>query len=94
MFSWKNIVYTLRQLIQWLENRSFRRILRNFLWGGLLSLIVWVVSITLFKPFNIDIFYERMFFLYGLEDPELMSRLGIADRYGIDFFNAELTDIS
>ncbi len=94
MFFWKNIVYTLRHLLQWLENRSFRRILRSLLWGGLLSLVIWVVSIILFKPFNIDIFYERMFFLYGLEDPELMSRLGIADRYGLDFFNAKLTDIS
>ena len=94
MFSIKHLSYTLRTLLRWIGQRSVSRLLRAALRLILLSAVVWVISITLYKPFNIDIFYERMFFLYGLEDPELMSRLGIADRYGLDFFNGKLTDIS
>lgn len=94
MLSLKHLSYLTRSALRWLESRSPRRVFRYTMYGGLLSLFVWVISVTLYKPFSIDIFYERMFFLYGLEDPELMSRLGIADRYGLDFFNGKLTDIS
>lgn len=94
MFSIKQLSYTIRTFLRWIRQRSLSHLVRNIARATLLGVFVWVVSITLYKPFDIDIFYERMFFLYGLEDPELMSRLGIADRYGLDFFNGKLTDIS
>ncbi|MGF1534268.1 MAG: DUF885 family protein [Bernardetiaceae bacterium] len=90
----KNLLYFLRSLWLGFLQVKWSRLLPIFAYGIPLSFVIWVVSITLYKPFNINVFYERMFFLYGLEDPELMSRLGIADRYGLDFFNSKLTDIS
>ncbi|MFT6964781.1 MAG: hypothetical protein ACJAWV_004523, partial [Flammeovirgaceae bacterium] len=31
----------------------------------------WVVNLIWFKPFSVDLFYERMFFEYGLARPEM-----------------------
>lgn len=56
--------------------------------------ILWLTNLVLYKPFSINNFFERVFFEQGLDDPELMSRLGLLDKYGIDYHNSQLTDIS
>lgn len=64
---------------------------------ALLALILgtlWLINLVLYKPFSINNFFERVFFEQGLDDPELMSRLGLLDKYGIDYHNSQLTDIS
>jgi len=46
------------------------------------------------KPFSIKLFYERVFFSMVIDDPELLSHLRLFDKFGINFYNAYLTDIS
>ena len=45
-----------------------------------------------FKPFSINIFYERVFFKAMLDQPELISQLGIPVLN--DWYQDELTDVS
>jgi uncharacterized protein (DUF885 family) len=64
----------------------------------LLSLLVvasaLVVNIVFFKPFSIDIFFERVFIEVALKDPEMLSNLRLLEPYGLDFHSDDLTDIS
>ena len=56
-----------------------RRILK---WSGLLAAVVvgtFVVNLVWFKPFSIRLFYERVFVRVLLDDPELLSQIGILD---------------
>jgi uncharacterized protein (DUF885 family) len=61
---------------------------------ALILLVFWVVNLIWYKPFSVDLFYERTFIEYGMDDPELMSRLELDKIYGITTFNDRLTDIS
>ena len=59
--------------------------------GGALLL---AAHLAWFKPFSIDVFFDREFARFGLEQPELLSMLGVLDATPFDFYNDELTDVS
>jgi uncharacterized protein (DUF885 family) len=46
------------------------------------------------RPLSIDWFFERELVRYGVEDPEILSLLGLLDATPFDFYNDELTDVS
>ncbi len=52
------------------------------------------VHVWYFKPFKIDWLYTRVFAQFVVDDPELLSSLGIAESMGIRFHNKKLTDAS
>ncbi len=54
----------------------------------------WCINLIFYKPFNINIFFERLFISYAWKDPELLSKLGILDKYGIKIHYNKLTDLS
>ncbi len=70
----------------------------DYLWWGLgivLALVVWwVVRLIWFKPVSINHFYERVFFYFALQNPELLSMIGILEQVGLNFHNDDLTDLS
>jgi uncharacterized protein (DUF885 family) len=75
----------------------FRRILKWI--GGLLLLLVVVVAVFLvnliwFKPWSLNLFYEKVFAQVLFEEPELLSSLGLVERFGITGHNAKLGDVS
>ncbi|SFF52471.1 DUF885 domain-containing protein [Thermoflexibacter ruber] len=63
-------------------------------WTILLLPTIWLINTVWYKPFDIDDFYERLVIQHGLEQPEEMSRFKFWKKYGIDFYNDELSDIS
>ena len=73
---------------------------RVFKWLGLLLggvvLVVAVAAVNViwFKPFSIDLFFERVFMEYALDDPELLTSLRLLEQFGIDGHNERLTDVS
>lgn len=56
--------------------------------GGLLVNVIW------FKPFSIDLFFERVFIEYALHNPQMLTDLRILEPYGITGHNAKLNDES
>ncbi|MCC6793521.1 MAG: DUF885 domain-containing protein [Candidatus Hydrogenedentes bacterium] len=56
--------------------------------GGLAANVIW------YKPISIDIFFERVFIEYALQNPELLTDLRLLEPYGITGHNAKLTDAS
>ncbi|MGI9550818.1 MAG: DUF885 family protein, partial [Aurantibacter sp.] len=67
-------------------------------WVGrtLLALILlaagWLINLIWFRPLNIRHFYDRVFVEVALNDPELVTSLGIPVLY--DWSKDELTDVS
>jgi uncharacterized protein (DUF885 family) len=67
--------------------------------AGLLAAVVLlavlaVVQVWYFKPFSIDIFFEKAFLKAVVDDPETLSYLRLLEPFGIDFHNDDLTDVS
>ena len=47
-----------------------------------------------FKPYSIDLFYNRVFLRAALMDPELLTRLRVLEPLSLEFHNDDLTDAS
>src|SRR6476646_1302094 len=55
---------------------------------------VFVVNLIWFRPFSLNLFYEKIFVSFLLEQPELLTSLGIAEQFGYRRHNAHLDDAS
>lgn len=73
---------TLRKKLSWLL------IIITILFAGLCVNVIW------FKPFNINLLFDRTLIELALNDPQGMSRLGILDSTGLDYYNKDLSDPS
>ncbi|MEN3370605.1 MAG: hypothetical protein V7609_2748 [Verrucomicrobiota bacterium] len=75
----------------------FRRILK---WTlrivALLVLIaaIFLVNLIWFRPWSLNLFYEKVFAQVLFEEPELLSSLGLVERFGITGHNGKLGDVS
>ncbi len=55
---------------------------------------VFVVNAVWFRPWSLNVFYEKVFIAFMLDNPELLSQIGLVERFGITGHNARLTDES
>lgn len=62
--------------------------------AALLVAVVFIVNLIWFRPFSLNLFYEKIFVTFLLEQPELLSTLGIAEQFGYRRHNAHLDDVS
>jgi uncharacterized protein (DUF885 family) len=70
---------------------------KRILWLALallLTLSLFVLHSLYFKPVSIRIFYERVFAEYALDDPQMLTSLGLLRPLGLRYYNANLTDAS
>ena len=74
--------------------RSTFKWLSALLAATLLVAAVFVVNLIWFRPFSLNLFYEKIFVSFLLEQPELLSSLGIAEQFGYRRHNAHLDDVS
>jgi uncharacterized protein (DUF885 family) len=54
----------------------------------------WIYKLIWGKPLNITHFYERVFIEYLLDDPEMLTQLGMIDNTRMDFHSGKLTNAS
>jgi len=75
----------------------FRRILKWTLRIVVLLVLVaaiFLVNLIWFRPWSLNLFYEKVFAQVLFESPELLSSLGLVERFGITSHNGKLGDIS
>lgn len=60
----------------------------------LAGLTWWLVNLIWLKPLSINHFYLRVFLRLLFENPELMTMLGILEKFGVNFHNDDLADAS
>ncbi len=75
----------------------FKRLLKWLL--GILAVLLLVVAVFAvnaiwFRPWFLNVFYEKIFIEVLFNEPELLSSLGIAEQFGITSHNGKLGDVS
>src|SRR5881409_3095528 len=63
---------------------------------GVLAIIIAVFLINLiwFRPWSLNLFYDKVFFEVLFDHPELLSMLGLVEQFGITSHNGKLDDES
>jgi uncharacterized protein (DUF885 family) len=74
------------------KNENLKKWIKRIFLLLFLLLLIWVVNLIWFKPFNIEHLYSRAFVKVMLKDPELVTTLDIPVLYG--FTKSKLTDVS
>lgn len=75
----------------------FRRILKWTLRVVVLLVVVlavFLINLVWFRPWSLNLFYEKVFVQVLFEEPELLSAIGLVERFGITGHNAKLGDAS
>ncbi|MFL6590024.1 MAG: DUF885 family protein, partial [Chthoniobacterales bacterium] len=57
-------------------------------------LAVFLVNLIWFRPWSLNLFYEKVFVQFLLQEPELLSALGLVEQFGFTGHNAKLGDVS
>ena len=75
----------------------FKRILK-WLGGIVLVLIVvlavFLINLIWFRPWSLNLFYEKVFAETIFSEPELLSQLGLVEQFGFTSHNGKLSDES
>src|SRR5580765_5249880 len=75
----------------------FKRVLKWL--GGIVLLLlvilaVFLINLIWFRPWSLNIFYEKVFAETIFSEPELLSQLGLVEQFGITSHNGKLSDES
>ncbi len=57
-------------------------------------LAIFLINLIWFRPWSLNLFYEKIFAQVLFEEPELLSSLGLVEQFGITGHNAKLGDAS
>ncbi len=74
--------------------KKLRKFLFRFLVIALVLALLAFAHFWYFKPVFISAFFERVFIQYALDDPELLSSMGILRSVGLSYYDDDLTDAS
>jgi uncharacterized protein (DUF885 family) len=75
----------------------FRRILKWALRIVVLLVVVlaiFLINLIWFRPWSLNLYYEKVFAQVLFDEPELLSAIGLVERFGITGHNAKLADAS
>jgi uncharacterized protein (DUF885 family) len=75
----------------------FKRVSKWFL--GIVVVVVLVIAVFLinliwFRPWSLNLFYEKVFVQVLFDEPELLSSLGLVEQFGFTSHNGKLSDES
>ncbi len=71
-----------------------KRWFNTIFWILLILAIGWITNLIWYKPYSIELFYERMFLKNSMEHPEEMSKYGLYEQYWLKRHNKELNNVS
>jgi uncharacterized protein (DUF885 family) len=75
----------------------FKRVLKWFLWIAVVAVIViavFLINLIWFRPWSLNMFYEKAFAELIFSEPELLSQLGLVEQFGFTRHNGKLSDES
>jgi len=75
----------------------FKRILKWFFGIVLIAVValaVFLINLIWFRPWSLNLFYEKVFAETVFSEPELLSQLGLVEQFGITGHNGKLNDES
>src|SRR6267154_1071111 len=75
----------------------FKRILKWFFSIVLLAVIllaIFLINLIWFRPWSLNLFYDKVFAELIFDEPELLSQLGLVEQFGFTSHNGKLNDES
>jgi uncharacterized protein (DUF885 family) len=75
----------------------FKRALKWFMWTfpvAVIAIAVFLINLIWFRPWSLNLFYEKVFAETVFNEPELLSALGLVEQFGITSHNGKLSDES
>ena len=75
----------------------FKRILK---WLGtiiavvVIAIAIFLVNLIWFRPWSLNLFYEKVFAEILFDHPETLSTMGLVEQFGITGHNGKLDDVS
>jgi uncharacterized protein (DUF885 family) len=60
----------------------------------LIAAAIFLVNLIWFRPWSLNLFYEKVFAQVLFDEPEMLSGLGLVEQFGITGHNAKLGDVS
>ena len=76
---------------------TFKRFLKAFLAitaAIVIAAAIFLTNLIWFRPWNLNLFYEKVFAEVIFREPELLSSLGLVEQFGITGHNGKLNDVS
>src|SRR5436853_7123230 len=74
------------------------KILLKYVLGAVIAVVIagaiLLTNLIWFRPWDLNLFYEKVFTETVFREPELLSSLGFAEQFGITGHNARLNDES
>src|SRR5436853_7385292 len=74
------------------------KVLLKYILGAVVAVVVaatiLLINLIWFRPWNLNVFYEKVFTETVFREPELLSSLGFAEQFGITAHNGKLNDES
>src|SRR5437773_9946549 len=61
---------------------------------AVILIAVFAINLIWFRPWNLNLFYEKVFIETIFSEPELLSQLGLVEQFGITSHNGKLSDES
>ena len=55
---------------------------------------IFLINLIWFRPWSLNLFYEKVFAQVLFEEPELLSSLGLVEQFGFTAHNGKLGDAS
>jgi uncharacterized protein (DUF885 family) len=75
----------------------FRRLLKwslGILAIALIAIAVFLINLIWFRPWSLNLFYEKVFVQVLFDEPELLSSLGLVEQFGFTRHSGQLNDES
>src|SRR3981081_1671533 len=75
----------------------FKRILKwigGVILLGIAVLAIFLINLIWFRPWSLNLFYEKVFAETVFSEPELLSALGLVEQFGITGHSGKLNDES
>ena len=60
----------------------------------LVAISIFLVNLIWFRPWSLNLFYEKVFAEFLFDEPETLSAIGLVEQFGITGHNGKLSDLS
>src|SRR5216683_3337060 len=75
----------------------FKRILKwlsGIVLLAIVALAIFLINLIWFRPWSLNLFYEKVFAEILFDHPEILSTIGLVEQFGITSHNGKLDDES
>jgi uncharacterized protein (DUF885 family) len=74
--------------------KGILKLLLAVLLAVVIALAILAINLIWFRPWNLNLFYEKVFAQTVFDEPELLSSLGLVEQFGFNKHNGKLNDVS